>query len=167
MVLPSFDWMGPLPAGMILLPSGMSRAGSGFTARNMEISISRKGDLQILGVKGKIRLQNWRVLNKHLETMLDHGARWVAMDLTDVALICSTGIGSIMHNVRRFRDGDSNLLVVAASPYIQEMFEAFGCGPLLGRSLFADWPALEDHLRSQSWPFPLRKGAVPGLSRSS
>ena len=119
----------------------------------MEISISRKGDLQVLGVKGKIRLQNWRVLDKHLETMLGNGARWVAMDLSEVSLICSTGIGSIMHNVRKFRDGDANLLLVASSPYMQELFHVFGCEPFLGHSLFADWRALEDRLHSQGLAF--------------
>jgi anti-anti-sigma factor len=115
----------------------------------MEISISRKGDLQVLGVKGKIRLQNWRVLDKHLETMLENGARWVAMDLSGVTLICSTGIGSIMHNVRKFRNRDANLLLVAASPYMQDLFQVFGCESWLGHNLFFEWRALEDRLLSQ------------------
>lgn len=119
----------------------------------MEISISKKGDLQILGVKGKIRLQNWRVLDKHLETMLDHGTRWVAMDLSEVSLICSTGIGSIMHNVRKFRDADANLVLVATSPYMLDLFQMFGCGPILGDNLFADWSTLEKRLHSQGLAF--------------
>ena len=109
----------------------------------MEISISRKGQLQVLGVKGKIRLQNWRVLDKHLETMLGNGARWVAMDLSEVTLICSTGIGSIMHNVRKFQDGDANLLLVAASPYMQELFQDL-------------------RLRTVAGPQPFRRLARPG-----
>jgi anti-anti-sigma factor len=119
----------------------------------MEISISRKGDLQILGVKGKIRLQNWRVLDKHLETMLDNGARWVAMDLSHVSLICSTGIGSIMHNVRKFQEQESNLMLVATTPYMQDLFQIFGCEPLLGDSLFSDWRSLEKRLHSQGLAF--------------
>ncbi len=119
----------------------------------MEINISRKGDLQVLGVKGKIRLQNWRVLDKHLETMLDNGVRWVAMDLSDVSLICSTGIGSILHNVRKFQEQDGNLMVVATTPYMQELFQIFGCEPLLGDNLFSDWPTLEKRLQSQGLAF--------------
>ena len=119
----------------------------------MEISISRKGELQVLGVKGKIRLQNWRVLDKHLETMLGNGAHWVAMDLSEVTLICSTGIGSILHNVRKFQNGDANLLLVAASPYMQDLFQDFGCEPWLGHNLFADWRALEERLNSQGLVF--------------
>ena len=119
----------------------------------MEISISKKGDVQVLGVKGKIRLQNWRVLDKHLDTMLDNGNRWVAMDLSDVSLICSTGIGSIMHNVRKFQEHESNLLLVATTPYMQDLFRMFGCEPLLGDNLFADWRSLEKRLQSQGLAF--------------
>jgi anti-anti-sigma factor len=119
----------------------------------MEIGISKKGDLQILSVKGKIRLQNWRVLDKHLETMLDNGNRWVAMDLSDVTLICSTGIGSVLHNIRKFQAQDASLMLVATSPYMQELFQIFGCEPLLGGYLFADWRALEMRLNSQGLAF--------------
>ncbi|MDB5104729.1 MAG: hypothetical protein JWP91_2418 [Fibrobacteres bacterium] len=119
----------------------------------MEISISKIGDLQILGVKGKIRLQNWRVLDKHLETMLVNGNRWVAMDLSEVSLICSTGIGSIMHNVRKFQEHESNLLLVATTPYMQDLFEMFGCEAYLGDHIFSDWRALEKRLHSQGLAF--------------
>jgi anti-anti-sigma factor len=115
----------------------------------MEIGITKRGDLQILSVKGKIRLQNWRVLDKHLETMLANGARWVAMDLSQVTLICSTGIGSIMHNIRKFRERESTLLLVATTEYMQGLFQAFGCEPILGDSIFTEWRALEKRLGSQ------------------
>jgi anti-anti-sigma factor len=119
----------------------------------MEIGISRKGDLQILSVKGKIRLQNWRVLDKHLETMLDNGSRWVAMDLSEVTLICSTGIGSVLHNIRKFQAQEATLMLVATSPYMQELFQVFGCEPLLGDNLFSDWRILEKRLHSQGLAF--------------
>ncbi|HKP96211.1 MAG TPA: STAS domain-containing protein [Fibrobacteria bacterium] len=115
----------------------------------MEIGISKKGDLQVLSVKGKIRLQNWRVLDKHLDTMLGNGGRWVVMDLSEVTLICSTGIGALMHNVRKFREHEASLLLVASSAYMQEIFRTFGWDAFMGESAFADWRALEKRLHSQ------------------
>ena len=115
----------------------------------MEIGITKRGDLQILSVKGKIRLQNWRVLDKHLDTMLENGHRWVAMDLSEVSLICSTGIGAIMHNVRKFQEHEAKLLVVATTPYMQEVFQLFGCETYMGDSIFMEWRALEKRLHSQ------------------
>ena len=115
----------------------------------MEIGIIKKGDLQILTVKGKIRLQNWRVLDKHLGTMLGNGNRWVAMDLSEVTLICSTGIGALMLNMRKFREHEASLLLVAGSPYMQELFQAFGWNAFRGESVFNDWRDLERRLHSQ------------------
>jgi len=115
----------------------------------MEIGISKKGDLQILTVKGKIRLQNWRVLDKHLDTMLGNGCRWVAMDLSGVTLICSTGIGSIMHNVRKFQEHEANLLLLSTGPYVQELFQMFGCDAYLGGTIYSEWPSMEKRLSSQ------------------
>lgn len=115
----------------------------------MEIGITRKGDLHILSVKGKIRLQNWRVLDKHLDAMLENGDRWVAMDLSGVALICSTGIGAVLHNVRKFQDREAQLLLISTTPYVQELFQMFGCEAHLGDCIFQDWRALEKRLQSQ------------------
>ncbi len=115
----------------------------------MEINIEKKGDLQILTVKGKIRLQSWRVLDKHLETMLLKGHRWVALDLGEVSLICSTGVGSIMHNVRKYQDNESTLMLVSSSPYVQELFQLFGCDVFMGDNIFLDWHSLEKRLHSQ------------------
>lgn len=115
----------------------------------MEINLARKGDLQILSVKGKIHLQSWRVLDKHLESLLLKGCRWVALDLGEVNLICSTGVGSIMHNVRKFQDNECTLMLVSTSPYVQELFQLFGCDAFLGDNIFLDWRSLEKRLQSQ------------------
>lgn len=116
---------------------------------SMEIGISKKGDLQILSVKGKIRLQNWRVLDKHLETMLGNGCRWVVMDLSHVSLICSTGVGALLHNMRKFKENGATLLVIATSEYMQELFQAFGWDSIQGDAIFTEWPGLEKRLQSQ------------------
>ncbi len=121
----------------------------GKIKRDMEIQFSKKGDLQILQVKGKIRLQSWRVLDKHLETLLAKGSRWVALDLSGVDLICSTGIGALMHNIRKFQEKESSLLLVASSPYVQDLFQIFGFETYIGDHIFLNWPILEKRLRSQ------------------
>jgi len=115
----------------------------------MEINLTRKGDLQILSVKGKIHLQSWRVLDKHLQSLLLKDSRWVALDLGDVSLICSTGVGSIMHNIRKFQDNECTLMLVSTSPYVQELFQIFGCDAFIGDNIFLDWRSLEKRLQSQ------------------
>lgn len=115
----------------------------------MEINISKRGDLQVLSVKGKIRLQNWRVLDKHLETLLAKGCRWLAMDLTGVSLICSTGMGSILDNVRKFQDERGALMLVCVDGAMREVLQNFGCKAFQDESFFTDWKTLEERLRVQ------------------
>jgi anti-anti-sigma factor len=115
----------------------------------VEINITKKGDLQILSVKGKIHLQSWRVLDKHLESLLQKGCRWVALDLGEVSLICSTGVGAIMHNVRKFQDNECTLMLVSSSPYVQDLLQIYGCEAVMGDNIFLDWRALEKRLQSQ------------------
>ncbi len=115
----------------------------------MEISITKRGDLQIIHVKGKIRLQSWRILDKHLESLLLKGHRWVALDLGDVSLICSTGIGSILHNVRKFQGHECTLMLVSTSDYVQELFALFGCHAVIDDVFFSNWGALEKRMQSQ------------------
>ena len=122
---------------------------TGDQESTMEIGISKKGDLNVLTVKGKIRLQNWRVVDKHLHTMLDNGCRWVAMDMSEVGLICSTGIGAILHNIRQFQEHEACLMLVSTSPYMQEVFQLFGCEAYLSDNIFLEWRALEKRLHSQ------------------
>lgn len=109
----------------------------------------KRGDLQILKVKGKIHLQSWRVLDKHLDLLLQNEQRWVALDLGEVSLICSTGVGAIMHNVRKFEEKESTLMLVSASEYVQELFTLFGCEVYIGDHIFLDWQSLEKRLQSQ------------------
>lgn len=115
----------------------------------MEISLTHKGDLHVLSVKGKIRLQNWRVLDKHLENLLAKDCRWLAMDLSGVTLICSTGIGSILVNVKRFHESGGGLLLVCNSAYMQDVLRTCGCGAFQDRNFFRDWDGLLGHAGAQ------------------
>lgn len=109
----------------------------------MEIGLTRKGDLQVLTVKGRIHLQNWRVVDKHLDSMLEKGCKLLVVDLSEVTLICSTGLGALMHNVLKFKDRRSRLMLLSATPYVQQLLETFGTEPFLSDHVFPDWSAVE------------------------
>ena len=113
---------------------------------NMEIGLSKRGDMHILAVKGKIRLQNWRVVDKHLETLLAKGGKCLVMDLSEVTLICSTGVGAILHHIQRFRKQNSRLVLYSTSPQVQEIFRVFGYGE---EGCFPDWDSLTSKLKAE------------------
>jgi anti-anti-sigma regulatory factor len=108
----------------------------------MEIGISKKGDLRVLALKGNLRLQHWRVIDKHLEAMLVSGARRVALDLSGVTLLEESGIATLLKGTRKFRDRESELLLVAGGPSIREALRVSGRMADLDGCLFADWTAV-------------------------
>jgi anti-anti-sigma factor len=109
----------------------------------MEIGLNRIGDIQVLSLKGSIRLQHWRVVDRHLEAMLEKGCRNLVLDLSEVTLLCTAGLGEIFHNVKRFRDRDGRLLLLSDSPNIRGLLESFGGEAFLSDSVCGDWSAVE------------------------
>jgi anti-anti-sigma factor len=109
----------------------------------MEIGLHRVGDIQVLSLKGSIRLQHWRVVDKHLEAMLEKGCRNLVLDLSEVTLLCTAGLGEIFHNVKRFRDQESRLFLLSATPYVRGLLETFGGEPFLSENVCGDWSAVE------------------------
>ena len=107
----------------------------------MEIGLVRKGDLQVLTVKGRIRLQSWRVVDKHLDAMLEKGCRQLILDVSEVTLICSTGVGALFHNIKKFQDRRSRLLLFAAKPYMREILGLFGGEAFVAEHVVPDWEA--------------------------
>jgi anti-anti-sigma factor len=112
----------------------------------MEIGFSLKGDLQVLTIKGSLRLQNWKVVDKHLDSILEKGCRKLVVDMTGVSLICSSGVGALFQNIKKFRDHQGRLLLFAANPYMHGVLEAYGGGPFLAEHVVQDWQAVADRL---------------------
>ena len=119
----------------------------------MEISISKKGALRILSVKGNLRLQHWRVIDKHLDVMLGQGARWVVMDLREATLIGESAYNCLALNVRKFGERQTQMLLLIASPGVQEALRAIGRETDLAENLYADWDSLEARLKTHGYAF--------------
>jgi len=114
----------------------------------MKITFARKKGVRVLGVKGKLRAPNWPVLDKHFDALLANGNSVVALDLSEASLICDTGVGTIMHNVRKFRERGAALMVVAAMESLHEDCGLCRCEAERGGFLFPDWESLERQMLS-------------------
>jgi anti-anti-sigma factor len=109
----------------------------------MEIGISKKGGLRVLTLKGRLHLQHWRVIDKHLDAMLAGGVRRVVLDLSAVSSLEEAGVESLLKSAGRFRDLGAELLLVAGDPSVRETIRASGCFAEGSQHLFPDWNALE------------------------
>jgi anti-anti-sigma regulatory factor len=89
------------------------------------------------------------VLDKHLETLKAKGCRRLIMDLSSVTLICSTGIATLLQNLKRFQeDGCEGLMLVCTDKAMREILATFGCRFFEGESFFTDWPSLAARVRA-------------------
>jgi anti-anti-sigma factor len=119
----------------------------------MEIGFSKKGDLRILSIKGNLRLQHWRVIEKHLHVLLDQGARWVVVDLREAMLLSESGYGCLALNMRKFGERQAQMLLLTASPGVREALEIAGREAILAENVCVDWDSLEARLRTRGFAF--------------
>jgi len=131
------------------------KRGKGIGNQAVEIAISKMGDLRILSVKGSLRLQHWRVIDKHLDALLGHGAYWVALDLSGASLGDEAALESLSDNARKFQARQAHLLIQSESASLREALRAAFAGIVPDDCIFADRPSLEESLRSRvpSAPF--------------
>jgi hypothetical protein len=123
----------------------------------VEIAISKMGDLRILSVKGSLRLQHWRVIDKHLDALLGHGAYWVALDLSGASLGDEAALESLSHNARKFLAQRAHLLIQSDSAFLREALRSAFAGIDPDGFIFADRPSLEASLRGRVPLAPIGK----------
>ena len=107
----------------------------------MEIGISKNGALRVLSIKGNLHLQQWRVIERHLDALLDGGARRVDLDLSGVTFLEAAGIASLLGSARKFKGRGAELVLVAGDHFVRESVRdalraSDGLGEL-GECLFA------------------------------
>lgn len=123
----------------------------------MEIAISKMGDLRILSVKGSLRLQHWRVIDKHLDALLENGAQRVALDLSGASLADQAVLESIARNARKFQARQARLLIQSESASLREILRSAFAGIDREECVFADRPSLEASLQGRAPSAPLGK----------
>ena len=126
----------------------------------MEIGITKKGDVYVLTLKGRIRREHWRVVDKHLGSLLDKGCRHLVLDLSEVPEMCTAGMGAIFGNIKRYRDRNGRLLLISPGSQFRMLCETLGEGPILDDSIFPDWTAAERRLDTLDRPSPEARPAT-------
>ncbi len=137
---------------------GRSRSGAaGIGNLAVEIAISKMGGLRILSVKGNLRLQHWRVIDKHLDALLENGAQRVALDLSGATLGDQAAPESIARNARKFQARQARLLIQSGSASLREALRSAFAGIDREECVFADRPSLEAGLQGRAPSAPLGK----------
>jgi anti-anti-sigma factor len=119
---------------------------------DMEIGIVRRGAAHVLTLKGRIRPENWRTVERHIEALLEKGCRELVLELDGITFLCSAGLGALTGLTRLFAEQGRRLSLLSGTAPVRDLLEA-ACGPaFLARYVFADWELLESLLETPARP---------------
>jgi anti-sigma B factor antagonist len=102
----------------------MSQAPSDLDARELRIDEERPhAGTAVLVVHGDSDLHTAPELKERLRMVVDDGATNVVLDLSGVTFIDSTSLGVLLGSMRRIRELDGQLRLVAPGPEVRRIFE--------------------------------------------
>jgi anti-sigma B factor antagonist len=93
----------------------------GFSDIDLHIDTATEGEWTVLGIKGELDLYTGPQLRDAVLAVTGDGRDHIAVDLNDVTFIDSTGLGVLVACLKRVRERDGALVLVApdTSPLIR------------------------------------------------
>ncbi len=76
-----------------------------------------------IDLAGEVDLHTAPELKEELHRVIDEGARFVIVDLTDTTFLDSTALGVLLGGLKRLRPEDGGVLLVCGNPSIRKIFE--------------------------------------------
>lgn len=87
------------------------------------IARSRKGDIDILTIKGSIGHTDVTEFEKVMEDALKNGSRNIVIDLGGMNHVCSSALGALISFKRRLRREDGDIRMVDANGDVLRVFQ--------------------------------------------
>ena len=92
----------------------------------MQISQTSNPDRHLITVSGEVDLASSPQLDDAIISALDSGAKAVAIDLTDVTFMDSSGLGVIVRGLKRCREAEIDLDLVITNERVLKVFGITG-----------------------------------------
>ena len=92
----------------------------------MQISQTSNPDRHLITVSGEVDLASSPQLDDAIISALDSGAKALAIDLTDVSFMDSSGLGVIVRGLKRCREAEIDLDLVITNERVLKVFGITG-----------------------------------------
>ena len=89
-------------------------------------SITAGGDCAVLRIAGEVDVYTAPRLRERVVQLLAGGVRYVIADLRGVAFLDSTGLGALVGSLKRLREQDGSLQLVAGPERVMQVFRLTG-----------------------------------------
>jgi anti-sigma B factor antagonist len=91
-------------------------------------SATAGADCAVLRVRGEIDIYTAPQLREYVVKLAAEGARYIVADLREVDFLDSTGLGALVGSLKRLREQDGSLALVAVADRILTIFRLTGLG---------------------------------------
>jgi anti-sigma B factor antagonist len=91
----------------------------------MDIQVESHGEARIVHIKGKVTFEYCPALQKHLDSLLDEGARQVEIDFKDVPFIDSSGVGEVLRLFKRLKDVGGEVVLANPNQKLRSLFSMY------------------------------------------
>jgi anti-sigma B factor antagonist len=98
----------------------------------LEFRRSEQNGHAVVAVIGEVDAHTAPELREALADVLDGGGRNLVVDLADVGLLDSSGLGVILAAFERVRDAGGELRVSCPDPHVRRVFEITGLDGFVG-----------------------------------
>ena len=83
-------------------------------------------------VSGEVDIQTSPMLEEHLRAVLDQGHRALAVDLSDVSFLDSTGLSVLVAALQRCRSAGGGLRLISPQPNVRRVLDITGLAATFG-----------------------------------
>ena len=91
-------------------------------------SATAGADCAVLRVRGEIDVYTAPQLREYVVKLVAEGVRYIVADLREVDFLDSTGLGALVGSLKRLREQDGSLALVAVADRILTIFRLTGLG---------------------------------------
>lgn len=97
----------------------------------MELSFESEGDVQIVGVEGKLDTQTSPEAHEQLTSLIEKGALKVLVDLSDLTYISSAGLRILLAVSKQLDGMGGNVRVCGLNGVVEEVFRISGFNSII------------------------------------
>jgi anti-anti-sigma factor len=114
----------------------------------MEIKEEKRGDVKIVGLRGRLDAETSPSIEKRLMSLVDQGERRVVFDFSELTYISSAGLRLLIEVARNLQRTNGKLALAALSDHVHKVIEIAGFTSVL--SIYPTCDEAVAHVQSDS-----------------
>jgi anti-anti-sigma factor len=105
----------------------------------MEIKEEKRGEVKIIGLRGRLDTETSPSVEKRLMNLMDQGERRLVFDFSELTYISSSGLRVLIEVVRNLQKTNGKLALAALSDHVHEIIKIAGF-----TSIFSIYPTCDE-----------------------